>query len=410
MRIGSSAGDNLEQNDVFRKILHEGFPDEIIEDVVLLNKEPVTKKGENYLSLLTRLTFKYVCSPSGGDRHEKVQKILNVILKEEPDSDSATLETIHRMDIFNVEQQLLQDIVPKVEGLIDRRLAAKVYHCSTEPRIIAMEDLSILGFKNTNRKVGLSEDEVYMILENLAEFHAGTIRLAEQDPGCLTRFSIGLLNMTPTFYKMIEDTMRNVARQIRTWSDPKFLPLSEKLENMSEVAVARLREVYKLTDDEIGVLNHGDLWCNNIMFQYDDNRKLENLRFVDYQFSIWSSPAIDITYFLSCAPELKIKGTQDDLFLERYLTRLSSTMKRIGCTSEPPTMEQLKKSLHKRQILSLITGIVFFAIMIADDGDITDLEDILHKETHDADTLKNPRVKAAVEKMLPIWNDRGYLD
>ncbi|XP_028982318.1 uncharacterized protein LOC107040561 [Diachasma alloeum] len=377
---GTTAVDNLEHNDVFfRKVLQEGLRDETIEDVVRLNQEPATKKGENYLSILTRLNLKYVCSVSRGNDHEKVEKIANLILKEEPDVDQETMETIHKMDIFNVEQQLLEEVVPKVETLIGRRLSARVYHCSMKPRMIAMEDLSVFGFKNIDRKAGLNRDQTCLILENIAEFHAGSIRLDEQDPGCLTRFSIGLLNMTPSFYKRIENTIKNVALQIRTWPDPKFLPLSEKLEKISKDAVKRLKEIYRSNEDEICVLNHGDLWSNNIMFQYDDGGKLQELRLVDFQVPNWTSPAIDLLYFLSISPRPNLKVTYDDIFLQKYLTRLSSTMKKLNCSASPPTLQQLKVSMYKRRAFAVMGGLGFWPKTLVEEEDFEAMDTILEK-------------------------------
>lgn len=32
--------------------------------------------------------------------------------------------------------------------------------------------------------------------------------------------------------------------------------------------------------DDFGVLNHGDMWVNNIMFAYDNNGKVKDMKFV----------------------------------------------------------------------------------------------------------------------------------
>lgn len=42
------------------------------------------------------------------------------------------------------------------------------------------------------------------------------------------------------------------------------------------------------------VLNHGDLWVNNFMFEYDGDMNPTECIFIDFQGSFWGSPAGDL--------------------------------------------------------------------------------------------------------------------
>ncbi|XP_063975830.1 uncharacterized protein LOC135161837 [Diachasmimorpha longicaudata] len=405
--------DNLEPTDVFfEKILHRGLRDTTIQDVVLIKKESATQKGDNFLSLLTRLTLRYVCNASGENCRDKIERTAHLIVKEEPIVSETALESIREMDIFNTERQLLEEVLPRIEELVGRKLAPKVYYSSTDPQIIVMEDISAQGFKNSSRLLGLNQAQVLMVLESLADLHAGSVLINEQTHGSLKKYSWGLVNpdMPANFFKTMQATVANVARAIGSWPDKKFIPISKKLEKISHHVIERMKEVCLYDSDEFCVLNHGDVWSTNIMFQNDETGKLKDVRLLDYQFVVWSSPVIDLCYFLNGAPEPSLKGPNDYLFFEKYLNRLSATMKKIGCVSKAPTMEDLKKSLYKRRILLLLCGVWFYPKMIAEGGELETIEDIFYTEKNNINIMQNAKVKAVIEKMLPLWNDRPVRD
>lgn len=172
---------NLDPRDVlFQKILHRGMGDKSIQDVTLIEKKAAVKEGDNYLSYLTRLTLKYTCNAPKGHNQEKLHKIAHLILKEEPHSKGKALEFIREANIFKYERLMLEEVVPKIEALVGRKFGPKIYYASDEPHTIVMEDLMALGFHNKNRKVGLTEAQVIMVLEYLADFHAASVSLHEQ--------------------------------------------------------------------------------------------------------------------------------------------------------------------------------------------------------------------------------------
>lgn len=125
---------------------------------------------------------------------------------------------------------------------------------------------------------------------------------------------------------------------------------------------------------------------------------------------IWTSPAIDLLFCLSIAPEYSIKMTNDDIFLKVYLTRLSSTMKKLNCSASPPSLEQLKESMLKRRAHAIVAGVVFHSKSIAEDEDFEPLDAMIQRGGSTFDLLKNPTARKTLEKILPILDERGYLD
>ncbi|KOX74964.1 hypothetical protein WN51_12648 [Melipona quadrifasciata] len=133
---------------------------------------------------------------------------------------------------------------------------------------------------------------------------------------------------------------------------------------------------------------------------------------IDYQMSVYTSPAVDLLHFLNICPEFDLKYTQDNYYLKIYLDTLEETMKNIGCKRKPPTMKQLKEAMHKRRLYAVFCGVILYLRMMADKEDTEDfvlLFDELSGETK-LDVFKNPDAVKLAHKMIPIMNERGYFD
>lgn len=126
--------------------------------------------------------------------------------------------------------------------------------------------------------------------------------------------------------------------------------------------------------------------------------------------SIFTSPAIDLLYFLGICPEIDIKCEMDDYFLQVYLQTLKMTMQKICYKTEAPTMNQLKKAIEKRKIYAVFSSLIFYPRMIADEIDTETFDDTLVTGNTKMDVFKNPDAIKAVGKIIKIMNKRGYLD
>lgn len=90
------------------------------------------------------------------------------------------------------------------------------------------------------------------------------------------------------------------------------------------------------------VLNHGDSWCNNILFKNNSEGNLTSMRYIDYQMSFWGSPATDLGYFIISSVSDDVKIEQFDNLLLHYHEELTKALKVLNYEKRIPTLAELQ--------------------------------------------------------------------
>lgn len=99
--------------------------------------------------------------------------------------------------------------------------------------------------------------------------------------------------------------------------------------------------------NEFNVLNHGDLWVNNIMFQYKEDGSLKETYFIDFQMGRYGSPAQDLLYFLLSSTNLDIKLKHFDYFISFYHQQLIEHLKLLHYKGIKPKLRDIHMALFK---------------------------------------------------------------
>ncbi|KAL6449102.1 hypothetical protein ACFW04_000659 [Cataglyphis niger] len=394
----------------FKMVLRKEFCDETI-NVLHIESNSNLTKGTNFLSDFFKVRISYTI-PSKNDKKIPIQ-IADIVMKSEPIS-GIQLTMVRDQGLFICELTMLKEVLPKIEKLVQKQLGPKLWYGSPEFRILVMENLSERGFFMKDRQKGLPMEHCLLVIEQLAKLHAGSVALYEKEPKLIESFKNGGIlsaNCPASFMRMSEVSLLNVSKAIRGWTE-KYARIANKLDKLVKTFRDRCTNIYKYDTNEFCVLNHGDCWINNIMFKENDNGKLSDVLMVDYQMSVYSSPAIDLHYFLSICPQIEIKFENDDFLLNSYLKILTNTMISIGCATKAPTMEKLKAALHKRRICAVFAGVILNLRMMADAKDTEDFVVLLEKLQGETkmDVFKNPDTVILAQKMIPIMDQRGYFD
>ncbi|KAF5288417.1 hypothetical protein FQR65_LT02069 [Abscondita terminalis] len=242
-------------------------------NIFSVDKEYVLPPGENYVSELLRVVIKF-----SENNSDKVQS-MSLITKSPLDSD---LERDEKINFFGCEIAVYSEILPLLKTLEHtEKIAPNSYYASKTPKkLIILEDLSLLHYKMCNRLEGLDLEHCLLSVEKLAYFHAASLLLYEQNPKIMDKYLRKGLYKEESFKKWDSIAFKEVLSACqRNSSLQKFTNLisQELLEKCSTI-----RDV----DPKLNVLNHGDFWCNNLMFQYDENDRLNDVMFNTQIFKV----------------------------------------------------------------------------------------------------------------------------
>ncbi|XP_016938880.2 uncharacterized protein [Drosophila suzukii] len=348
----------------FRRTLEHGLQrlDLQVMGVQLTN---LTRGGENYCSNIYRAQVRY-------RNAENCVLETSLIVKSMPDEKQAILARLH---IYNKETIFYLNIKPKLEALMWRAeeathpwsLAAKHYYSTTQPeQTIIFEDLCSKGYQLKCRQLGLDFEHSSLVMRKLAEYHALTMVMAEQEPETIVeRYPFGLLHMdaikSEPFKLLFGTQLLKLAALVGDCEG--FGGITTKLYRYHEHFIDRvLKAVYPLRGGH-NVLNHGDLWVNNIFFKYDSEYKAQQVKIIDFQLCFYGSLGFDINYFLNTSLELEVLRDHRQELIDIYHKVLVDTLKHLPWSKPLPSHGDIMDEIRKREAYGFFVAFGFFPLM-----------------------------------------------
>lgn len=312
---------------------------------VMIDNKPAVKPGENFMAVLIRSSI--VIKKIDGTE-ESLSYIVKVLI---PNDFNETMVT--ECGVFPKEQKMYSLIIPEFEKLYSDvgaqvTFGPKCYYTTNEPTpIIVMEDLST--YEMIEKNLGLDEFHTQSGLSWMAKFHAASMVYREKFGAFSDEFSSGVFSMkvAPTYQPYLEGYMDFYIDALK--SLPHGEKYVEKAEKWRGVLYSAICKNLEYDENSLNVLNHGDMWSNNLMFRYDENRLITDIKLVDYQLNFWGSAASDIYYFMMSSWNIEIKIKKYDELIKFYFNGLVENLKLLKYDRNLPTFEDLKQELSKRK-------------------------------------------------------------
>ncbi|CAG2055219.1 unnamed protein product [Timema podura] len=321
--------------------------------VILTDVNFATSKGDNYLSVIYRVDIE--CTS-----RDKTQT--STLIVKCPPLDKLLEKFGEDVGSFDREIFMYRDVIPKLYSIWKERtghplskiLSPRGYPSSRTDTLI-LEDLRPRGYKMADRRSQLDLDHTCLVLRALAKLHAMSLAMLEEDPSSFKHldehfFTVENKDMiSHTYIKPVKASVL-LLRQC-----PEFEHLADRLEEMYATFIDDLIKTVKSDDTPLSVLNHGDCWVNNILFKYSpDTGIVEDIRFLDFQISRFSSPVLDLHYFLYSSVRYDVLKDIGALLAE-YYNALIKNLQQLGCGRLSYSLEDLKRDFRKKLWFGYIT-------------------------------------------------------
>ncbi len=228
-------------------------------------------------------------------------------------------------------------------------------------------------------------------------------------------------------YVHFEENFQILADVLETWDS--FQEYAPHVAALSGNYLARIREAYGKSGAGFNVVNHGDHHPKNEMFLWDQLGKIKQICFVgisiltylqfldhfqfqlDFQISIFSTPAIDLLYSLYEDLSTENRTKHRDDYIMHYHTEFAKALKSYGFLKKIPTLLDLHVELLKCGFLEtmLVIGLTLFGFLDWSDADPKEVEKPETSRKLKVIAYNKDRYRGLIQHELPRLFNKGLL-
>jgi len=361
--------------------------------VVRCSPEPGVDAGCNFLSTIVRVRVDYTIN--GGSTQTQS------FLIKAPLSDKVLNEDI----LVKNELQMYNEVLPKMAEISQLQISPKRYS-SPNPECLVMEDLKAAGYVmcDSNKKLDCKHAKATLL--TLAKFHAASVAVKRECPEVIGRNGEETVythnpKYADRFKPRVLMRLYGVAKVLQTIDGCE--QFGETLLDAGEAFWDLIVEVFR-PHNKLNVLNHGDLWTNNLLFKYDNAGCVADVKLVDYQLRRYCSPAIDLLYLFWTSADDGVRMRMYEL-LEMYRHTLNNSLSELSCP-ERLSRHQLKEEISKCSPIILLLCL-YLPVIFPDPDDPFDVsqveasEETMTSPDFDVNPILFPFKRTYYRKALP---------
>ncbi|XP_041763726.1 uncharacterized protein LOC121589126 [Anopheles merus] len=373
-----------------------------------------TKKGDNYASEMYRVSVQY-------DIGNIVKK--RIILKVMP-SGELQQKVMEENSIYSREIEIYSQIMPRIYKLLrsigDVSIISPLCLATANipKQMLVFEDVSEQSFKMVDRRLGLDLDHARLVIVKLAKLHACSRIVYEAEPTLFDLMMQGCISEDPkkqTFLPYYRRCVGQVMRLVQQWNkDGRWNSILGKLDKLRDKIIPYGCDVYHRRDDCFNVLNHNDIWVNNMMFQFEQGTGVKDVLLLDYQLSFYGSPGIDLNFLLygSLQPEIRKLHLME--LVQLYHTTLRGTLEQLHYGGTIPSLPDIHVEIIRKGFHRVNAVFQQMPVAMMERSEDADMDLILgegeRSETCRRELFDNPRYVSILPALLQEFDLAGYLD
>ncbi|XP_054288251.1 uncharacterized protein LOC129003930 [Macrosteles quadrilineatus] len=330
--------------------------------------------GNNYTSQIFRVVVKYTANGSEDKSTTLIVKAPHTQLQDMG-------AELGLSEWFDKEPVIYNIILPKMKEKIKVDFGPKTYY-SAQKSVLVFQDLKETGHIMCDKFKQLDYAHCEVVLKSLAKFHAVSVALHSENPE-----EIETLGIEPIFregnpmkelmksllvfaIEIVKESLKNTEN-----GEPALQFLLDKQETLYNSLI----EIVKPKKEGLNVMNHGDLWNNNMMFKHSESGEVEEVKFIDFQVLRYMSPAIDILYFTWTSADEEVRENRLQELYDIYLQELNECLQLLGC-KERYTSEELWQDLKSSVDFALVVACQTLPMTLAEEKDALDMAEFDMKE------------------------------
>ena len=143
------------------------------------------------------------------------------------------------------------------------------------------EELPKQVFIKADRRSGLDVNHLKVVLEKLAKLHATTAMLNNDDADLFSYHQQpNISEYFKIFHSLFHNCVQSLVNETSTEISDEAQELVGRLKAFERNMIDKASEAFMLQNDEFGVLCHGDLWLENLLFEYEDGDQIKDVKMV----------------------------------------------------------------------------------------------------------------------------------
>lgn len=395
----------------FTEALEHGLHESTI-NIDSVSFEMGSAPGENYCSQIFRVRVEFK------RKNSKAQESISLIIKCLLTGES--VDFLEYMECFSKERTMYTRILPVMEILLNNtKLGPMCYYTQKLPTgFYVFEDLNAADYTMANREKGLDLTHCELVLKKIAQFHASSMVFAQKMPSIFQTFTEGLIGKTAvigsaSLRNIFEGNLEELIAVSKKW--PGFENITPKLQKFLNNYTENLIKTGCQRPGELCVLNHGDLWVNNIMFKYDEKTQTPvDAVFVDLAMSIYASPGMDLNYFFNTSIPVDLLKTKRELFIRYYFDNLKETLEQLHYKGIP-TYDRVRAEIANREDYGFFAAQAILPIVTLEKSQCDDIscdalaDPDVGKKRREA-TFAGERLQEQMKFVMKRFYDIGIFD